>query len=58
MKPDCNTCSNTMIGADMLIRCRVNGLECSEENAEGCKKYVDDALDYMLADQVRPWCSK
>ncbi|HEY6020654.1 MAG TPA: hypothetical protein VIY48_12410 [Candidatus Paceibacterota bacterium] len=54
----CDACIHIMNGADDLPRCRINGLEASSANADGCKKFIDDVFDYMMADQVRPWCSK
>lgn len=54
----CHVCTQLMNGADDLKRCRINGLEATAANADGCRKFVDVALDYMLADTVRPWCGK
>lgn len=35
----CQSCRHSYQGADLNLRCRVNGLLASKENAEDCKRY-------------------
>jgi hypothetical protein len=35
----CTSCANSYQGADLALRCRVNGLLASSANAEGCRNY-------------------
>ena len=39
MEPNCNSCRQQYMGADLEKRCRVNGLLCSPANADDCKRY-------------------
>lgn len=32
-----------MQGADLVRRCRINGLKCSPANADGCRHYEREA---------------
>ena len=35
----CNSCRNSYQGADLELRCRINGLKASAANCEDCKRY-------------------
>lgn len=39
MKPECPICRPVYTGADERLRCRMNGLQATPANAEGCKRY-------------------
>ena len=39
MKPDCKSCLHSMMGNDLLLRCRIYGFPCSPAASDGCAKF-------------------
>ena len=51
----CHTCIQSYMGADVTLRCRVNGLPVKPELWEDCKRYIrepgsDDHLEVKYCD--------